>query len=219
MKLPFLGRRNVGTATAVSEGGAEDRHSRAFDAAVEFLLTRERRRVLDFGAAAGENVAFFSEVGCKLEILDLYPQLVERPDRLARTHEPFAIEHLIRSILEARPGHDENGPGDTFDLLLTWDLFDFLSPEQIRGLSEGIEPYTEVGTRLMAQVSFLGTVPTTPRSIKIQDHQTLRISSQPGQRPSPRYAEPQLLKVLPGWEVERCFLQRDGFREYLFVRR
>ena len=191
----------------------------AFDAGIEFLLTRERRRVLDFGAASGENVAFFSEVGCKLEILDLYPQLVERPDRLARTHEPFAIGHLIRTILESRPGQNEDGTTDPFDLLLAWDLFDFLSPEQIRGLGEGIEPYVQDGTRLMAQVSYLGTVPATPRTIKIQDRTTLKVASRPGQRHSPRYAEPQLLKVLPGWEVERCFLQRDGFREYLFVRR
>lgn len=218
MKLPFLGRRNSGSAAEIPDRDAVARHSRAFDASIEFLLTRERRRVLDFGAAAGENVAFFSDVGCKLEILDLYPQLVERPDRLARTHEPFAIGHLIRTILESRPGHDDDTP-DAFDLLLAWDLFDFLSPEQIRGLGEGIEPYVQAGTRLMAQVSYLGTVPATPRTIKIKDRTTLRVSTRPGQRPSPRYAEPQLLKVLTGWEVERCFLQRDGFREYLFVRR
>lgn len=218
MRLPFLGRRNSESGTAVADVDAPERHSRAFDAAIECLLGRERRRVLDFGAAAGENVTFFSEVGCKLEILDLYPQLVERPDRLARTHEPFAIGHLIRSILEARPGHAKGSP-ESFDLLLAWDLFDFLSPEQIRGLGEGIEPYVRNGTRLMAQVSYLGTVPAVPRTIKIKDRGTLWVSSRNGQRPSPRYAEPQLLKVLPGWEVERCFLQRDGFREYLFVRR
>lgn len=218
MKLPFLGRRTEDSSVAVADSDAVQRHSRAFDAAIESLLTHERRRVLDFGAAAGENVAFFSEVGCKLEILDLYPQLVERPDRLARTHEPFAIGHLIRTILDERPGQAA-GRTAQFDLLLVWDLLDFLSREQIRGLAEGIEPYVETGTRLMAQVSYLGTVPATPRTIKIQDRTTLLVSSQPGQRPSPRYAEPQLLKVLPGWEVEHCFLQRDGFREYVFVRR
>lgn len=160
---------------------------------------------------------FFSKVGCQLEILDLYPQLIERPDRLARTHEAFAIGHLIGEILDQRPGKTEDRP--VFDLLLTWDMFDFFSSEQIRGLVEGISPYTAPGTRLMAQVSYLGTVPESPRQVKIKDVNTLLVAAEPGHKCSPRYTEPQLLKVMPGWEVDCCFLQRDGFREYVFVRR
>ena len=173
--------------------------------------------MLDFGAACGDNVDFFSGLNCQLEILDLYPQLVERPDRLSRTHEASAIQLLIAKILDQRPGNI-NEP-KAFNLLLTWDLFDFLSAEQVRGLVAGMEPYVSVGSRLMAQVSYLDTVPSSPRRTRIQDRNTLLVDKTEGQRSSPRYTEPQLLKVMPGWEVEHCYLQRSGLREYLFQRR
>ncbi len=215
MRLPFDGWKRNRSRLSPPAGGAT-RKSRALAAAIETLQSRPERRVLDLGSASGENVQFFSQVECQLEILDLYPQLVERPDRLARTHEAFAIGQLISQILTERPGKKETDP--VFDLVLSWDLFDFLSPEQIRGLVQGLEPYVKSGTRLLSQVSYLGTLPEQPRLVKIHDRETIAVQLIPGHKPSPRYTEPQLLKVMPGWEVDRCFLQRDGFREYLFVR-
>ncbi len=221
MRLPFSRRKKQHGATANAEkprsAVGAPRQSRAFSAAIDSLRSRDRRRVLDFGAAYGENVEFFSKVGCQLEILDLYPQLVERPDRLKRTNDSHAVGQLIAGILDQRPGKAETR--SIFDLLLTWDLFDFLSTEQIRGLVEGVQPYAASGTRLLCQISYLGTLPEQPRQIKIQDQETLIATANPGTRPSPRYTEPQLLKVMSGWEVDRCFLQRDGFREYVFIRR
>jgi len=218
LRLPFLSSKHDRGGDSVSTAPEERLRSRAFAAAVEDLGRISRCRVLDLGAARGENVEFFSGVGCTLEILDLYPQLTERPDRLSRTHESFAIGELVGSILRQRPGQEAER--QEFDLLLAWDLFDFLAPEQIRGLVEGLEPWIRSGSRLLSRVSYLGTVPSEPRQVRVLDSETLLVTtSTAGRRSSPRYTEPQLLKVMPGWEVDQCFLQRDGFREYLFVRR
>ena len=188
-------------------------------AALSFLPRHRPARVLDLGPACGQNVTFFSQLGCRLEIFDLYSSIADFRNHgfAATTRAPSPVGAALSSFLQRTNGDDRTG---TFDLILAWDLFDYISGQEIAELFEGLRPHREQGTRLLTFVSYRGPIPARPRRYRVTDHKKLTFDEpSAGLRPSPGYKEPQLLKLLTGFEVESCYLMRHGVQEYVFVER
>ena len=75
------------------------------------------------------------------------------------------------------------------------------------------------GTRIMALVSIQKKIPERPLRFVIRDQAILRYETlSAGQRDCPRHNEPDLLKRMAGFKVDRGMLLRNGMREYSFVR-
>lgn len=228
MRLTF-GRRDV-------EGPARERHeqtSLALPVVLEWLGRQEHPRVLDLGGAHGDNVAFLSRFGCRLEIVDLFAQLNETGDMLgtspsgarsrAVSHD---LERIVAQTLErsdATSGGSNGGSGpsgaahvEPLDLVLAWDLFDYLTPAQIGSVHRGLFRHLHSGSRLFTQISYVGNLPLRPRRMRIASDDSLVWDAEaPRVRPSPRYTERQILKLLPGMTVEKSFLLRNGYREII----
>jgi hypothetical protein len=225
-----LGRRDT-------EGQTRERHeqtSLALPVVLEWLGRQEHPRVLDLGGAHGDNVAFLSRFGCRLEIVDLFAQLTETGDMLgppsggarsrAGTHdlERIVAQTLERSDSTAGGSNGANGPSgsahvvDPLDLVLAWDLFDYLTPAQIGSVHRGLSRHLQAGARLFTQISYVGNLPLRPRRMRISSDSSLVWDAEaPRVRPSPRYTERQILKLLPGMKVEKSFLLRNGYREII----
>jgi hypothetical protein len=106
-----------------------------------------------------------------------------------------------------------------FDLVLVWDLFNYLSLAEVETLAQRLVALSRPGTRIMALVSIQKKIPDRPFRFVIRDKDSLRyevVSS--GLRDCPRHNEPDLLKRMVGFKVERGMLLRNGIREYSFVR-
>lgn len=165
--------------------------------------------VLDLGPAVGSNVEFLSPYGCKLYIEDLYAALSTRTtgDEGDLAGPEFFAEFLAL-------------PEDTrFDVVLAWDLFNYLHRKELAAFSEQLRRYSQKGTLLLSLISYHKQIPAQPYRFKIKDEETLVYERRTAiERPSPRLAPAEVTGLLKGFRVDRSFLLKHGIQEYLLVR-
>lgn len=182
-----------------------DRHSLALAEVLRAVAAPGKTRVLDLGPANGANVAYLSRYACTLYIADLY-----RTVGLADGANEESLERAFERQLPQGP----------FDLVLAWDVFDYLGRTGLQVLGRALVARTVPGSLLFALVSFHPRIPDRPHHFQIVDPETLRYGDPSGlERPSPRYREPDLVRLLPGFEVTGSYLLRHGVQEYLLTRR
>ena len=189
---------------------AEVHHSLALAPALAHLERRQSPRLLDLGPARAANIEVFSTLASRLSIADLFAEL---PASLDPEDEetPRRFEAALARALP-RPRH---GP---FDLVLAWDLFNYLTRPQIASLARQLTPLIAPGALVFALVATRGDQPVRPLHFEIRGPQALLYrATTAATRPAPRYKEPDLLRLLPGFRVDSSFLLRHGIQEYLFV--
>ena len=166
-------------------------------------------RVLDLGPARSANLEFFSRYGGRLTVADLYNGL--RAVRAATPSEDD--DRSAKAFAELLP-FDKPA---RFDLILAWDLLNYLTPQEQHWLMASLEPFCLAGTGILAFVSTQKEMPPGPSAYSIRDADTLIYEEREGRpRPCPRYLEGDLLKRMQGLTVEnRCQL-RNGMLEYVF---
>jgi len=177
-------------------------------------------RVLDLGTASGRNVDFFSRFGCRLEIFDLRTSITEFS--LDTASSPSRVKDAIDGFLARSNRADRTIDDDRvesgYDLILCWDLLDYIGETEIAELFRQLLPRCGRGTRLLIFVSYRSPIPSRPRRYQIVSQDLLSYEeSGSAIRTSPRFKEPKLRKLIPGLEVESCFLMRHGVQEYLFA--
>ena len=142
------------------------------------------------------------------------------------------IEDLYAALSSRSPGEAGTlaGPGffseflalpeDTrFDVVLAWDLFDYLQRKELATFAEQLRTYTNRGALIFALISYHKTIPAQPYRFRIKDEQHLIYERRTGaERPSPRLAPAEVTNLLKGFRVDRSFLLKHGIQEYLLVR-
>jgi hypothetical protein len=183
---------------------------------LHWLETLQHPTILDFGPSLQENFSLFSRYGGQIEILDLLAQLGER----ATQPRPSTADEEIAQIVRARLERSEIKPtaqGGGFDLILTWDYFDYLTLRQIEAIFQALEPYRHPGTRTLVLLSYVGELPLVPRRLRVLAPDRLRWSADPPRkRPSPRHNEPDVGRLLRHTHVISSHLMRHGVRELVF---
>lgn len=166
-------------------------------------------QVLDLGSAVGSNVEFLSQYGCKLYIEDLYAALTART---SSGEGDLAGPEFFAEFLSL--------PEDTvFDVILAWDLFNYLQRKELPALGEQLRRYSRKGTLVLSLISYHKQIPAQPYRFKIRDEQSLIYERRSGtDRPSPRFAPAEVTGLLKGFRVDRSFLLQHGIQEYLLVR-
>lgn len=166
-------------------------------------------RVLDLGPARSANLDFFSRYGGQLTVADFYSGL--RAARAATTSEED--ERKAKAFAELLPFDKST----RFDLVLAWDLLNYLTPQEQHVLMTCLEPFCLAGTAILAFVSTQKEMPPAPSAYSIRDADTLVYEEREGRaRPCPRYLEGDLLKRMQGLTVENRYQLRNGMLEYVF---
>jgi len=178
-------------------------------AALFDTIRRRKMTVLDLGSTVGANVEFLSQYGCKLFLEDLYQALSTRVPSGGEEHaNPQFFADFLGIPEETR-----------FDVILAWDLFNYLHRKELAAFSEQLRRYTESGALLFALISYHKTIPAQPYRFRIQDEQHLIYDRRTAtERPSPRLAPAEVTNLLKGFRVDRSFLLKHGIQEYLLVR-
>jgi SAM-dependent methyltransferase len=200
------GRNQAATGTALAEPDVYK--SLALSALFDEIRGR-KVQVLDLGSAVGSNVEFLSQFGCKLFIEDLYAALSARtPSGEGELAGPEFFSEFLAL------------PEDTrFDVIIAWDLLNYLHRKELPLLGEQLRRYSRPGTLLLALVSYHKQIPAQPYRFKIKDEQHLVYERRTAaERPSPRVAPAEVTNLLKGFRVDRSFLLKHGFQEYLLVR-
>jgi hypothetical protein len=203
-------------ARDVSEPAAALGHrSLALRALVDGLHPASRPAVLDLGPPLAGNVKFLSALSCRVRVVDLHRSLCAEP---APSLRPGAVAAVFERLLPLEL--DER-----FDALLAWDVFDYMRGDQVTALMARLLPRLQPAAQLMVLVSTLPRIPAIPARYRILDRETLdceRPARDGGHlepmRPSPRYRQSDLARMMPGIVVRRCYLLRSGIQEYLLAR-
>lgn len=183
--------------------------SLAFNVVYHQLRKDRKLHVLDLGPACGQNIEFFAQFPCKVYIEDFYNTLASF-DYLA-PEDGFSYDRIFDYLLPYQNGTH-------FDLILAWDLFNYLDREQFHHLVRHLRRFSRKGTVIFSLISTLKHLPEKPNQFRIIDSERLLYEScSTVLKTCPRYQQTDLDQILKGFRTCNSFLLRNGFKEYLFL--
>lgn len=183
--------------------------SLALAALCQHLRHDRKYHILDLGAALGANIEFFSQFRCKLYIEDFYQSVAEEL-AFARTETP-SPEHLCQKLL---PYAEDV----RFDVILCWDLFNYLPRHELQALLKHLTRYCQRGTLLFSLVATHHQIPARPILFKILDKENLIYEvGSADLRPSIEYKPRDLKLLMQDFQVANTFQLRSGMQEFLFM--
>jgi SAM-dependent methyltransferase len=191
-----------------SGGGAGEEHpSLAFAYALERTLKETRAQVLDLGVLCGQTATFLAERGARV-VLDEFDPPPPRPAP-AKGEKP----------LPAPPIHFEQAEA-AFDLVLAWEMPDFVPPDQIALFAKEVRRVLKPGGWLLLFAHLKPGTPTEspPRYRVVAEDRVVR---EPSTRP-PRirhvHATRDLERALSGFSIQKTHLQRNQMREIVALK-
>jgi hypothetical protein len=183
--------------------------SPALKAILDSLLPESRPTVLDLGPPVAANLHFLSALSCRVRIADLQRALGAESVESRRSE---ATDALLARLLPL-------APQERFDALLAWDVFDYMRPDQVSSLMARLTPACRPEAHALVLVSTRPEIPATPLRYRIVDREHLaRDGPLQPVRACPRYTQPDLARMMPGFSVRRSLLLRHGIQEYLLAR-
>jgi hypothetical protein len=174
---------------------------------LDFIKKPPKKTILDLGPALGENLHRME--GSKVFIADFFETLTEGGTIPVDAKAfPASCQRLLQFADDVR-----------FDLVLAWDLFNYLALSEVQVLAQRLVALSRPGTRIMALVSIQKEIPRQPYRFVICGQDTLRYETRSkAMCPCPRHNEGDLLRRMAGFKVDRGMLLRNGMREYSLVR-
>lgn len=194
----------------VEAGAPQSHRSLALKPLLAGLDPETRHSVLDLGPPVGQNLELLSARGCRIRITDLFRSLSAET---LESREAEACGSLFARLLPF-------DASERFDIVLLWDLLDYLRPHEIAGLMGRVTPACAPRAIVFALVSTLRQIPATPRRYRIEDAETLSWNaSAEVLRPCPRHTQAELIRWMRGFAVKSSFILRNGVQEYLLERK
>lgn len=163
--------------------------------------------VLDLGPAQSGIIALFNRFACRLQIADLAEDL----DALNGEIEPERLAAAARAGLPV--------PGQApVDLVLCWDLVNYLSREAFGALMDCVAERARPGARVhMLVVYSASRMPSRPcRYAPLGDQGLRRIPQSSDERNAPRYTPEDLARCMSRYRPERGKLLKGGMQEFVF---
>lgn len=167
----------------------------------------KRLRVLEIGRAHSETVNFFSQFKCRLRFADLYSHVSLIEEQASHTEAELSVGY--RKALDI-PKNEK------FDLILLWDIMQYLSGSSIRALCGALEPHLHSESKAhgfgvhsiltpceRAEYSIVGMAEFRLKKGNLPDFQYL---------PHP---QAELSGLLTVFRIERALLMGDGSVEML----
>jgi hypothetical protein len=181
-----------------------------FETAIRALDDEQRHVVLDLGVARSGTVSLCNGRRCRLDVMALEAGAESGLDQL----EAEEFSALVKSALPP-------AAGESVDLVLCWNLLNYLSTEQIATILAELAPRCRPGCRVHALIEYSArSMPATPLCLTPAGPGMLEAVLVDGQQvPAPRYSARDLEQCMPGFAHERTMLLGGGMQEYLFRRK
>lgn len=178
-----------------------------FEQAVSGLDLEQRVVVLDLGTIRSGTVDLFGPYRCRLDIIDLPNTL----PALAAMEDPDERRACLSKLFNVHAR-------EPLDLVLCWNLLNYLGRDEIHQLIELLAPRFQPATRLHAMMEYASPLmPATPGHWIPDANARLHASQvDEEQIESPRYKPKELERIMPQLAPERTVLLGNGLQEYLF---
>jgi hypothetical protein len=161
-------------------------------------------QILVLGPLCGESVVFLAGRGARVHVdeVDLpAPAPKRQPGEPPPTLRPVKIEQ----------------PSGAYDLILAWEILDFVPPDRLAEFGAEIVRLLKVGGQLVffAHLKPPGDRAIVPRYRLLADD--LIVREEPSEAPVPRYTHSNLMieRAIAGLSVQNIHLQRNQMREIL----
>jgi len=163
---------------------------------------------LDLGQACDETLRFYAELPSKIYFAGFFGDL--------KGLAPEPEEDLVgfgKAVEESLPFAART----RFDLVVTWDLFNYLRLEEVKVLTTYLRRFMSETAPLVSLIWYQKRIPAQPQHFAVFDEQSLEYRpTSPAEMDGPRYKEPELLRAMPSFRVSKSFLLRNGVQEYVF---
>lgn len=197
------------TAAAMAQEPASPPELRVplFQSIFEQFDPGQRYVVLDLGPARAGLIDLLVGLRCRLDVVGL-------PDVLAQIQsleDPEWIEQAMRRMLPPTRG-------ESVDVVLTWNLLNYLDLEHIAILGRILKERMAPRACLHALIEYSSRqMPASPGDILPVDAGNLILNADEhaGLVDAPRYVRGALEKSLKGMAAERTMLLGNGMQEYL----
>lgn len=178
-----------------------------FRGLLERMEDDARRVVLDLGPARSATVATFGRFRCRLEIADLGGGI----ETLNTADGPEALQRALQAVLPPRRT-------EATDVVLCWDLLNYLEPPVLRALMGEVQDRLRPGALVHALIAYsTPRMPARPQHIvPTDDYRLLHMPVSDEDRPARRYSPDELGRLMSGYVVERAMLLKNGMQEFLF---
>lgn len=162
--------------------------------------------ILDLGQAQPATVNLFSEIRCRLDIVDLPADL----DAIQAEEETLALKQLFSKVLPA--SHKD------IDIILCWDLLNYLGRPALTALMRRIAARARPGAMLHALIAYSKPhMPALPALYyPCGDDQLVCIPTTTKQSKATRYTPKDLERHMQGFRADQRRLLNNGMQEYIF---
>ena len=170
-----------------------------------------RVEVLDLTPANAGLLEYFARYHCKLYLPACRDALCQVP-----AGEPDELEKIPQILQRLLPLRAQDG----LDLLLLWDLPNYLHREVLKGLIRHLLPQLSRGAVLHTYIHTRQTMPQQPGNFTLTADGKVSVDlAGQGTLASPMYYQELLHKLLDPFRVERGMLLANGLQEYVLRRR
>ena len=206
-------------ALASPSGILEDEHSTnlEFNSPSVGILSQRfsgagKCQVLDLGAPAESNIAFFADGCCKIYLEDLYRSFIA--PAVSKKRSGDKDDDIAAAISRALSLDDSV----RFDLVLAWDLFSYMDRGIIELLMGRVARSCRSGTLLFLTVPTGAMIPSVPARISMTLRGRLRYCRATDGRTisNPRFSPVALESMMPGFHLLHSYLLGDKMQEFLF---
>lgn len=201
----------LGAATARAEFDAPPTpHAPLFRTLIEGVDTARRVVVLDLGSAHAKTLELFNRFRCRIEIVDARHD-IESLNGIGEARD------LVAAVTALLP---RTGP-DALDIVLCWDLLNYLDRRALAALMAALAARTRPGGLAHALIVYLESrMPTRPGDyVPLQDFRLQNLAQSRAERAAPRYSPEDLKLCMPGFGIDRGRLLGNGMQEFLFRRK
>lgn len=159
-----------------------------------------RNRVLDLGPMSQGTFQFFSQLSCKIHFENLDEFIVECGE-----------QPLDQALVQLREFLSPHKDEEKFDIILAWDLFNYMELPLIQALLNQLNKYCKKDT-LLHWVKYVGQdIPEAPRRFHIIDRYFVQFAEETVcSRRVGHHQTASLLKALPEYYMHNTLMHVDG---------
>jgi hypothetical protein len=181
-------------------------NSLGLDALCQKLQGKDTWNILELGTVRRDNIEFWSRYCDSIHVADLRSCL-PLPDSAEDPELPGPEWDRLLHLPEDRH----------FNVILAWDLFNYLELSAISGLTQYMSRFCRPGTVLFALIFDHPQMPAEIAAYRIVDESHLSYEyANSEMRACPRHRSHDLARALRPFQISNSFLLRNGVVEYLF---
>jgi hypothetical protein len=168
------------------------------------LTNNKSRRVLDLSSASATSFNFFMRKSCTVRFENISLFLADQITGSPEGCDPVSMRKHLEDYLSGFRSHEK------FDVVLAWDLFNFLDLETISWLMGKLGQYCHDNS-LLHSVRYMAKSPLTPVQFQIVNENEVK-SLTGGQvvRGYEYHALPDLVRNLPFYHLDGSFSLQTG---------